>query len=529
MSRPPPQAGAGTTSTGTGIGRPPNPHSVSTIQTILHNLPNLFQMHERGTLSDLQINQLRQLMHTHFRQIIASSIAAHEPNPLLSLPPAIDPTLPWQGRPPLISKEAYSELIAKTTAHIKEAMAKRTAELQAVQMARGGGPSAGVVPNPSSPMIGNQPTGIVRPGMTGGTGGVSPRLNGQAGGSGSTPVGAGTSGMLSRPSNSGPLSGLLTHEQLRGLAKLQPLERQEWLSRDPARLAQFNMSLKYWQTQSRPADTGAPRPPLNAQQSRPPPAQPTASSPAAGIAPAAAAISSIVPPAALSSSTASTVLTASATAPASTPDPTPGPSTIAPSVNSSTASQPNAEQSASTTATPDTITTTTIPPAQPPQPEGTAVFLPSAATNPASNPAFATALPDARMFELKPPPPPPPPPEPEDVRRRRKWIEFVEELAPGMEVEQGVDEVLGDILDGMIEEGVRGAVRMAKHRKAEKVELKDMAFFIDRLWDTVVPGFDAMPHKRVHAAPERERERRKAKTVNPRAGRTGGPRGREED
>ncbi|WWD19830.1 hypothetical protein CI109_104297 [Kwoniella shandongensis] len=556
MSRPPAQAGAGTPGAG---GRPPQ-QAGATIQTILQNLPNLFQMHARGTLSDLQINQLRQLMHTHYRQIIASSIATSRPNPLLSLPPAIDPTLPWQGRPPLVSKEAYKELIAKTTMHIREAMAKRASELQRSQL---GQVQAGSVSTPSPPAAGgvggaSQAHGqAVRPNImtnpsTSATAGAPTRPPAQMVRPG-TPGGNGTRPQP-RPRLPGPPPGVLTHEQLRSLARLPQTERQEWLSRDPARLAQFNMSVKYWQAQSKPPDPPAqvrPPPPNQQPVLQPVAQQPTATSSAGpSTPPAAAAVASAAPDIASTSTSAPQPETPSTvpTLPTLPTDPATGPTASEPDAPEPNVVASTAGPSSTIDATPNTsddvqppavtdpsTTTSTDPPGDvaPAPADDTAVFLASAAANPSVNPAFVTALPDARTFELKPPPPPPPPPEPEDVRRRRKWKEFVEELAPGLEVEQGVDEVLGDLLDSMIEEGVKGATRMAKHRGSEKVELKDMSFFIDQSWDMVVPGFDAMPHKHIHAAPEREKDRKRARTVNPRAGRLGagggGGRGRDEE
>ena len=46
----------------------------------------------------------------------------------------------------------------------------------------------------------------------------------------------------------------------------------------------------------------------------------------------------------------------------------------------------------------------------------------------------------------------------------------------------GSDEkqVLGDVMDSFILEAARGGMRLAKHRKAEKVEVKDVAFFLGR-------------------------------------------------
>jgi hypothetical protein len=39
-------------------------------------------------------------------------------------------------------------------------------------------------------------------------------------------------------------------------------------------------------------------------------------------------------------------------------------------------------------------------------------------------------------------------------------------------------QILGDVLDSFVLEAAGGAVRMAKHRKSDKIEVKDAAFFL---------------------------------------------------
>lgn len=38
--------------------------------------------------------------------------------------------------------------------------------------------------------------------------------------------------------------------------------------------------------------------------------------------------------------------------------------------------------------------------------------------------------------------------------------------------------MLSEVIDSFVEEAARGSVRIAKHRRADKVELKDAAFFL---------------------------------------------------
>lgn len=85
-------------------------------------------------------------------------------------------------------------------------------------------------------------------------------------------------------------------------------------------------------------------------------------------------------------------------------------------------------------------------------------------------------------------------------RRKRKVTEMVAEEAPGLEIEHGVQrvsllylatmtqsqnpltvadfQILSEYLDAWIDEAAEGAIRLAKHRKSSKVDLKDMALSI---------------------------------------------------
>jgi transcription initiation factor TFIID subunit TAF12 len=41
-----------------------------------------------------------------------------------------------------------------------------------------------------------------------------------------------------------------------------------------------------------------------------------------------------------------------------------------------------------------------------------------------------------------------------------------------------VTQILGDVLDSFMMEGVRGSIGLAKHRKSKQIEVKDVAFFL---------------------------------------------------
>lgn len=44
---------------------------------------------------------------------------------------------------------------------------------------------------------------------------------------------------------------------------------------------------------------------------------------------------------------------------------------------------------------------------------------------------------------------------------------------------------MSDVLDSFVDDAVRGAIRLAKHRKSNRVETKDMAAFLGRLSSTL--------------------------------------------
>ncbi|WVQ66679.1 uncharacterized protein L199_004868 [Kwoniella botswanensis] len=604
MSQPPPSAPAGPSTPG-GTVRPSAPgQSLMTINTIMHNLPNLFEMQSQGRLTDVQIVQLRQLMHTHFRQVIASSMASGRPNPLLNLPEALDPTMPFDGRPPLISKEAYSASIATTTQHLKEAMAQRAKDVAAqnqnqnqsqisqpsmntppttqpqpqsqsqtqnnaipsvplppqpqrsqqqalqstLQPISTSGPSArpvapnvipnqipqGAVTSAGMAKINSNPTSVPSPASAAAST-TAPAAAGQN---------TGTSTAIKSQPNKVP-NGILAYSTMRELMKLTPEQRTTWLRADPQRTSAFNLSAKYWtsRTNANAAANANANANVNANaaassstsQSSQATQRPTTIAPSALLTPPIPPQTNAVPPPTnpkpipqqnVPPSTTTLGDTSksdpSQTAPATAPAPS----------KEETKNPPSTEDNTKPATTNDDKTATVKDSDEAPKAPVGAVAdpaLPSAIANPQAGsevPAFASALPDLKTFALKPPPPPP---EPENVRRKRKCKEFIGELHPGMEMEYGMDEVIGDILDGLLDEGLKGATRLAKHRKSDKVELKDIAFFVDQCWGIETPGFDALghTHRKTHIPPERERRRGRA--VNPRAARLGQGRARDEE
>ncbi|ODO01488.1 hypothetical protein I350_06308 [Cryptococcus amylolentus CBS 6273] len=431
MSRPPsaPPSAPGT----------PRPANTTPIHTIVQNLPNLFNMYEKGQLSDTQITQLRTLVHTQIRQITANSINSGRPNPLYSLPDAINPSIPYKDVPALVSREGFDAMIKTSTRALMEA--KRAREQQNAAAATAAAAAAAVSSNgiPGAPAA-VPAAPISRPGTPGPAATSAPvRPVGQP-----TPAGpSATSTPAPTPPRPRPMpSGLFTHAELTQLARLPADVRNAWLAKEPTRQSQFQASLNYWRAQPKsnfnPANRATPQQnPTNSNTGRPP-------------------------------------------------------------------------QNASAT-TPNASATT----------------------------SFTGALPDARGFALRPPPgqlsgpggmnrpqQQLPPPEPEHVRRLRQIHAMLAQIAPGLSVEAGYEKVVEDIIERMMKEGLEGAARLAKHRNSDKVELRDMARYIDHAWEMTIPGFDAAPAHPVHVAPDKEKKRGKA--VAPKASKLGGGRKEEE-
>lgn len=105
-------------------------------------------------------------------------------------------------------------------------------------------------------------------------------------------------------------------------------------------------------------------------------------------------------------------------------------------------------------------------------------------------------------------------------------------------------QTLNEALDKFIIELIRGGFRLAKHRQSNKVEIKDLAFYLgtlrfilgfhygdgrgimadqnaDRYHSMSIPGFDAVPPRRTHVPVDTE-ERRRLRAVIPRLARRDG-------
>lgn len=87
--------------------------------------------------------------------------------------------------------------------------------------------------------------------------------------------------------------------------------------------------------------------------------------------------------------------------------------------------------------------------------------------------------------------------------------ELVKEVDPSEQLDEDVEEVLLQIADDFIEQTVTQACALAKHRKANTIDVRDVQMVLERSWNLWIPGFGAQelrPYKRA-ASSEAHRQR----------------------
>jgi len=95
------------------------------------------------------------------------------------------------------------------------------------------------------------------------------------------------------------------------------------------------------------------------------------------------------------------------------------------------------------------------------------------------------------------------------VLNRKKVQDLLREIDPRETMDDDVEELLLQVADDFIENIVTNASKLAKHRKSNTIEAKDIQLHLDRHWNMWIPGFgneDLRPHKKLAPA-EAHRQR----------------------
>ncbi|XP_041351396.1 transcription initiation factor TFIID subunit 12-like [Gigantopelta aegis] len=75
------------------------------------------------------------------------------------------------------------------------------------------------------------------------------------------------------------------------------------------------------------------------------------------------------------------------------------------------------------------------------------------------------------------------------VLDKRRLQELVKEVDPLEQLDDDVEEVMLQIADDFIDNVVTAACQIAKHRKSNTLEVKDVQLHLERNWNMWVPGF----------------------------------------
>lgn len=75
------------------------------------------------------------------------------------------------------------------------------------------------------------------------------------------------------------------------------------------------------------------------------------------------------------------------------------------------------------------------------------------------------------------------------VLDKKRLQELVREVDPNEQLDEDVEDLLLHIADDFIEQTVTSACALAKHRKANSVDVKDVQMVLERNWNMWIPGF----------------------------------------
>ncbi|XP_037942954.1 transcription initiation factor TFIID subunit 12-like isoform X2 [Teleopsis dalmanni] len=85
------------------------------------------------------------------------------------------------------------------------------------------------------------------------------------------------------------------------------------------------------------------------------------------------------------------------------------------------------------------------------------------------------------------------------ILTKPRLMELVREIDTSVQLDEDVEEIILQIADDFIEDAVRSASQYAKHRKATKLEVRDVQLHLERKYKMWLPGFgtdELRPYKR---------------------------------
>lgn len=89
--------------------------------------------------------------------------------------------------------------------------------------------------------------------------------------------------------------------------------------------------------------------------------------------------------------------------------------------------------------------------------------------------------------------------ESQPILSKPRLLELVREVDATAQLDEDVEELLLQIADDFVEDAVKSTCAYAKHRKASKVEVRDVQLHLERKWNMWIPGIgtdELRPYKR---------------------------------
>merc|ERR1712038_1312176 len=86
------------------------------------------------------------------------------------------------------------------------------------------------------------------------------------------------------------------------------------------------------------------------------------------------------------------------------------------------------------------------------------------------------------------------------VLDKKRLQDLMKEVDPLEQLDEDVEETLLQIADDFIDNVVTSACQIAKHRKANTVEVKDVQLHLERNWNMWIPGFGSEELKPIKKA-----------------------------